>query len=117
MEVFYQIGAVIGFWVGYGCSTTLSDTASAQWRIPVSIQIPLVTALLVGIPFIPETPRFLYKTGKLASAVSVVSRLRRLPEQHEYVQREVVLIREELETERGEHTRIVCWSRLEIATI
>ena len=59
MDIMYQVGAIIGFWVGYGCAKHIANDSATQWRIPVAMQIPMVVILLVGLPFVPETPRFL----------------------------------------------------------
>lgn len=70
-----------------------------QWRVPVSIQLPLVGVLLIGIIFLPETPRWLIKKDKLEQAEKTLSWIRKLPTHHEYLQSELQGIHAEVSEE------------------
>ncbi|OBT74439.1 hypothetical protein VF21_06607 [Pseudogymnoascus sp. 05NY08] len=45
------------------------------WRLPIAFQIVFALITLATMPFLPETPRWLYSHGKEAEAVQVLARL------------------------------------------
>lgn len=55
-EMGVQGGTMTGFWVNYGVSIHVSPT-SAQWRIPFAIQLIPGILLVIGMFFLPESPR------------------------------------------------------------
>lgn len=61
--------------------------------------------LIIGMLVLPETPRYLIKTGKLDRAACSLGRLRRLPRAHSSIHLELLEIRAnyEYETSLGEH--------------
>lgn len=93
------LGGLLGFWINYGCSLHVSGEDKMQWRIPVSIQIPLVGILFIGAIFLPETPRWLIKKDRIEQAEKALSWIRKLPLQHEYLQHELGGIHAELHEE------------------
>lgn len=100
-EIMYQIGGLLGFWVNYGCAQHISGTSPTQWRIPVSLQVPLAGILGLTCIFLPETPRWLAKRDLSEKALSVLSRLRGLSPDHDFVQKEMFDINAELRIERA----------------
>ena len=57
-QLFNALGQIFATWIGYGCYQTWTGTGnSAEWRIPLGIQI--VPALFLGalIFTFPESPR------------------------------------------------------------
>lgn len=66
----------------------------------------MFSGLIMCLTFLQfESPRFLIKKGKDARALEVMSRLRKLPADHPYVQEEIVAIKiqhqEEMEATKG----------------
>ncbi|RSH85778.1 hypothetical protein EHS25_003919 [Saitozyma podzolica] len=60
-------------WIGYGCQPL---TTSAQWRVPLAIQIVPPLILFIGMFFVPESPRFLLSVGRTEEARTVLFKLR-----------------------------------------
>jgi hypothetical protein len=84
-EIMLQVALVFGFWVNYGVARNISDTDDKQWHIPVAVQFIPAGLLLVSIPFVVESPRWLALKNKTARAKKALSRVRNLPEDHEYI--------------------------------
>lgn len=66
------IGFIVANWVGYGCQFINSN---AQWRIALGLQIVPAFLLLVGIQFLPYSPRWLIEQGRDEEAHAVVLQL------------------------------------------
>ena len=66
--------------------------SSASYRIPMGLQLVWACVLSLGLLILPETPRFLIKTGQKAAAALSLSRLRRLDITHPALQEELAEI-------------------------
>ncbi|KAG5636756.1 hypothetical protein H0H81_006946 [Sphagnurus paluster] len=66
------IGFIVANWVGYGCQFIKSDVS---WRLPLALQLVPAGLLLVGIQFLPYSPRWLLEVGRDAEAREVVYKL------------------------------------------
>lgn len=55
------LGFVAANWVGYGCQFFNDDK---QWRLPLGLQLVPAFLLLVGIQFLPNSPRWLLEKGR-----------------------------------------------------
>lgn len=66
------IGVAIASWL---CFATLYASSSLQWRFPIACQILFSMLVLCCCPFLPETPRWLAKHGKVEEARNTISRL------------------------------------------
>lgn len=99
-EIMIQLGALFGFWINYGVSKHIPATSALQWHVPVSLQILLVSILLLGSVLLPESPRFLIKRDNLEEASNTLCRLRNLDITHPFIQQELNDIRIEVQLER-----------------
>ncbi|KAF8910867.1 general substrate transporter [Mucidula mucida] len=74
------IGFIVANWVGYGCQYIDSD---ASWRLALAMQLVPAGCLLVGIQFLPFSPRWLLEVGRDEEAHKVVQQLHgaKTPEQ------------------------------------
>ncbi|ORX53197.1 arabinose-proton symporter [Hesseltinella vesiculosa] len=68
------IGVAASFWVGYGTSHVPGDMA---WRLPLLVQVAAGTLMLIGVFFLPFSPRWLMQAGREEEAHRVLVRLRR----------------------------------------
>jgi sugar porter (SP) family MFS transporter len=66
------IGFIVANWVGYGTQFMSTDAA---WRIPIGLQMVPAGLLLVGIQFLPQSPRWLIEVGRDEEAREVIRQL------------------------------------------
>jgi sugar porter (SP) family MFS transporter len=66
------VGFIVANWVGYGSQFINSD---ASWRFPLGLQMLPAFLLLVGINFLPYSPRWLLEVGRDDEAREVVLKL------------------------------------------
>lgn len=64
------LGTCIAYWVDYGFSFVPN---SAQWRVPVALQVVFAAIVLVGIIGLPESPRWLVNRGREQEAEYIMS--------------------------------------------
>ncbi|KAK5995356.1 MFS-type transporter oryC-like protein [Cladobotryum mycophilum] len=76
-HVGFITGLATGLWVGYGM-TFWNGPAGEYWGWRVSILIQFIPALIfgAGLPFLPDTPRWLVEKGKVDQARKVLHWLR-----------------------------------------
>ncbi|KAF8472424.1 hypothetical protein JB92DRAFT_3053900 [Gautieria morchelliformis] len=48
-EMMYHIGAVVRFWINYGTAWHILNSSTAQWRIPIAVQIIAGSVLFVSM--------------------------------------------------------------------
>lgn len=76
-----------------------SDTGA--YRIPIAIQFPWALILGGGLLFLPDSPRYYVKKGKIQKAINALARVRGQPEDSHYVQGEIAEIVANEEYERA----------------
>ncbi|KAF9482501.1 general substrate transporter [Pholiota conissans] len=81
----YQLIYYLRFWV---------KGSSAQWRVPIALQIILALIMVIAINFLPESPRWLLKAGRPAEALSVISALEDKASSDSHVRQTFEAIRE-----------------------
>ena len=83
------IGLLLASCVDYG---TQNYTNTGSYRIPIAIQMLWALILGTGLFFLPESPRYFVKRGKIDRAAQVLGRLRGQPRDSEFVQTELAEI-------------------------
>jgi SP family sugar:H+ symporter-like MFS transporter len=86
----YQLAITIGlFLAAIVNNSTKNRDDTGSYRIPVAVQFAWSIVLVVGLFFLPETPRFLIKKDRRDKAVKSLSKLRRLPADHPAIEAEL----------------------------
>lgn len=97
-QLFIVTGGMIAFWINYGASLHLPGDSA--WAVPLAVQ-GLPAILLLGCMLLcNESPRFLAKQDRWEEARAVLSRVRNLPSDHEYIEAEYGEMVTALENER-----------------
>lgn len=85
-------GVMISYWIDFGLFW--ASGSSAQWRVPIALQIVLALVMVFGIGFLPESPRWLVRQNRNAEAMAVISALENKTPDDTEVQRTYHAIRE-----------------------
>lgn len=89
----YQLAITFGIFVASVVNIFTQGLSHPNaWRIPLALQFVWAGVLLVGLLLLPETPRYLIKTGNRHGASMSLSRLRRLDITHPALVEEVAEI-------------------------
>jgi hypothetical protein len=80
----------MGYWSNYIVKQYIPPSETRQWQIPLAMQtIPSALLFLSAIFILPESPRFLIKKGNKIKARKVLSYVRHLSIEHEYINDEI----------------------------
>ncbi|PPJ58330.1 hypothetical protein CBER1_04489 [Cercospora berteroae] len=88
----YTGRAIAGFGID-AVNQTISSGGQVQWIVPLGLQLLPGLLLAVGIFWCPESPRYYVKKDRWEDAAKTLSWIRNLPQDHEYIQRELDDIR------------------------
>ncbi|KAI5370023.1 Putative major facilitator, sugar transporter, major facilitator superfamily [Septoria linicola] len=94
------LGIMLGYFAVWGSSLHISPDTQLQWIIPNLLHVYFAVIIAVTSFMAIESPRWLLKVGKHEQAAKNLSALRNLPEDHWYVQSEIVDVQDQLERER-----------------
>lgn len=94
------IGFIVSTWVGYGSRHT-SDASSFQWRFPLAFQIIPSALLLVGLIWLPESPRYLVEKDRDEEGVKILRKLHYNGSNDDWIQTEYNEIRATISAEKA----------------
>ncbi|KKA26779.1 hypothetical protein TD95_003154 [Thielaviopsis punctulata] len=90
-------GIMVSFWIDYGTnyigSPARGKQSEAAWLLPICLQLLPCLVLMVGMLFMPFSPRWLVHHGRDDEARAVLAQLRDLPEDHNLVQLEFLEVK------------------------
>ncbi|CUA71938.1 High-affinity glucose transporter [Kluyveromyces lactis NRRL Y-1140] [Rhizoctonia solani] len=92
------MGFLVANWVGYGCQYLNND---GQWRIPLAIQVAPAVLLLLGMFFLPFSPRWLIEKGRDEEALRVVQLLHGNAQNAEFIKLEFAEMVEQIKYEKA----------------
>ncbi|KAK8217176.1 hypothetical protein M8818_001428 [Zalaria obscura] len=94
------LGIMLAYFASWGSSIHIPSTTQLQWVVPNLMHIYFAAIICILSFFAIESPRWLVKVGKHEKAALNLSKLRKLPEDHPYVQTELIDINDQLNRER-----------------
>jgi MFS family permease len=83
-------GVMISYWIDLGFS--FLEPSSIAWRFPIAFQIVLAIFILIAIPGLPESPRWLILKGRDDEALDVLAALSNLPREDKKIQAEFLAV-------------------------
>lgn len=90
----YQLAITIGLLLAAVVNNATSHRQdSGSYRIPIAVQFAWSLILFIGMLILPETPRYLIRSGKPDKAAKSLGMLRRLPTDHPAIRDELAEIR------------------------
>jgi sugar porter (SP) family MFS transporter len=100
--VFALSGLAIASWVNFGMYHTAGPVS---WRFPIALQLVFIIVLLSLTPFLPESPRYLVKKGRIEEATAIMARLMGLQPTDVEVKKEVTVIQAALARDAGHRSK------------
>jgi len=95
-------GLAIAFWVGYGLSFWDSPHGKhIGWRFSISLQYIPAVIFMIGLPFLPETPRWLVEKSRVVEAQSKLRYLRAGAYSEAEIDAELAEIRDNVEVHQA----------------
>lgn len=91
------IGLLLAACIVYGTEDFYNPNS---YRIPIAIQFPWAVILGGGLLFLPDSPRYFVKRGRIEDAIDALARVRGQPKDSKYVQTELAEIIANEEYER-----------------
>jgi SP family sugar:H+ symporter-like MFS transporter len=95
-QLFVAFGIFISYIVNFGTSRLDND---ASWRITMGIGFAWPLILGLGTLFLPESPRYAYRHGRVEEARDVMCKLYGVPTNHRVVAQEMSDMKQKLEEE------------------
>ena len=90
----YQFAITIGLLLAAVVNNaTARRDDSGSYRIPIAVQFAWSLVLFTGMMFLPETPRYLIRSGKPEKAAKALATLRRLPTDHPAIGEELAEVK------------------------
>ncbi|RVX66657.1 hypothetical protein B0A52_09408 [Exophiala mesophila] len=91
-----EFGIMVSFWIDYGTNFiggTGDGQSDAAWLVPLALQLAPAVILLVGMFFMPFTPRWLIHHGHEEDARKTLALLRAMPVENELIDLEFLEIK------------------------
>ncbi|KAI1809515.1 general substrate transporter [Poronia punctata] len=105
-HVGFVAGLAAGFWVGY--AMTFSQNQSNSWRFSLSINLIPSLIFGIGLPFLPESPRWLTEHNHHPEALRSLYWLREEIYTNEQIHHELSRIRQDVRSRASSS----CWTML-----
>ncbi|PKY01434.1 monosaccharide transporter [Aspergillus campestris IBT 28561] len=100
-QLFVAFGIFISYLINFG---TESIASTASWRITMGIGFAWPLILGIGSLFLPESPRFAYRNGRVEEARNVMCKLYGVNPNHRTVVQEMKDMKDKLDEERAAGT-------------
>ncbi|KAJ5750326.1 hypothetical protein N7533_007354 [Penicillium manginii] len=103
------IGFIVSTWIGYG-SLHAPATSQFQWRFPLAFQVVPALILVIGMIFLPESPRYLIEKERYVEAMRVLRKLHFDGTNEDWIEAEFSEIRRTIDAEKS--VAVQGWSAL-----
>ncbi|KAI9635769.1 sugar transporter [Dioszegia hungarica] len=100
-QVIVVTGVAISFWINYAVSLYPASAGSLQWRVPIGFQLVPVGLMMILLPIMKESPRWLATKDREDLALKNLAWLRKADEHDEYVLAEFAEITAAIAEERA----------------
>jgi len=97
-QLFVAFGIFISYIINFGTERIHS---TASWRITMGIGFAWPLILGIGTLFLPESPRFAYRHGRVEEARNVMAKLYGVPTNHRVVAQEMSDMKQKLDEEKA----------------
>ncbi|KAF2094505.1 putative MFS sugar transporter [Rhizodiscina lignyota] len=97
-QMFYSVGSFIAYAVNYACTKHIPKLGEWDWRMVIIFQLLVPVLIIAQVAFIPETPRWYIK--KKGAVESARNSLRKVRDNEQDVEEELLAIREAIEFEK-----------------
>lgn len=91
-----EFGILVSFWIDYGCNYiggTGKSQSDAAWLVPLALQLAPALVLIVGMIFMPFSPRWLVHHGHEQDARRTLAMLRNIDVDSEIIELEFLEIK------------------------
>jgi MFS transporter, SP family, sugar:H+ symporter len=101
-QLFITFGIFLAYCINYG---TEARTNASSWQIPMGVGFIFPVLMAIGIMFLPESPRWDYRHGKVEVARKTIAQAYGVSTEHYEVVREMREIKEKFDAENigGRH--------------
>lgn len=89
------VGVCLATWVDFGFYFV--KKSEVNWRFPVALQLVFPIVCLLGVTFLPDSPRWLVKKGRVEEAAEIFARLEDTTVDSDHVQGEIAIIEQSLQ--------------------
>jgi SP family sugar:H+ symporter-like MFS transporter len=97
-QLFVAFGIFISYIINFG---TERINSTASWRITMGIGFAWPLILGIGTLFLPESPRYAYRHGRVEEARNVMAKLYGVPTNHRVVTQEMSDMKQKLDEEKA----------------
>ncbi|XAO26425.1 hypothetical protein I312_105262 [Cryptococcus bacillisporus CA1280] len=108
-QIIVVIGVAFSYWINYGVTFMNQNRGNIVWRVPIGFQLVPVGIMVLLLPILKESPRWLATKHKDERALANLAWIRKLPVTDQSVQLEyaeiAAAIREEEEVTKGSSWR------------
>nr|POE82227.1 high-affinity fructose transporter ght6 [Quercus suber] len=97
-QLFITLGIFLADCINFGTET---NPTALSWRLPIGIGFIWPVLMVTGVLFLPESPRWNYRRGKVEQARETISKSYGVPSNHWEVNREMREIKEKFDAENA----------------